>query len=160
MEVCADQAHLLQVNLVLPGNKGQAICENKVTREAVRQLREYFAGKRKSFDLPLHFHGTNFQEKVWHALSQIPYGESRSYGEMAISIKHPKAYRAVGMANHRNPFMIIIPCHRVIGAAKQLVGFAPGLQYQKWLLDFEAGLGPARLPVDVNNKKLNKRDRE
>jgi len=138
MEVHADQAFVLQVNLVLSGKKVLVTRKNAVTRKTGRQLMEYFKGQRKIFDLPLHLKGTTFQKKVWSALARIPYGESRSYGEIAEEIQNPKACRAVGMANHRNPFMIIIPCHRVIGASKKLVGYAPGIKYQEWLLDFES----------------------
>lgn len=90
--------------------------ETEVIKETYRQLSEYFAGKRDSFDIPIKTQGTDFQEKVWNALKQIPYGETRSYKDIAIAIGKPKAMRTVGMANNRNPIMIVIPCHRVIGA--------------------------------------------
>ena len=106
-------------------------------KKAAKQLTEYFAGKRREFDLPLDFTGTGFQKKVWAALLTIPYGETRSYGEIAKQIGNPKACRAVGMANNRNPIAIICPCHRVIGADGSLVGFGGGLPAKQFLLDLE-----------------------
>lgn len=102
-----------------------------------RELDEYFQGKRKTFDIPLRTHGTPFQEKVWAALRAIPYGEVRSYKEVAEAIGHPKAYRAVGMANNANPIFIIVPCHRVIGADGSLTGYGGGLPMKKALLSLE-----------------------
>lgn len=102
-----------------------------------QELDEYFQGKRKTFDIPLRTHGTPFQEKVWAALRAIPYGEVRSYKEVAEAIGHPKAYRAVGMANNANPLFIIIPCHRVIGADGSLTGYGGGLPMKKALLSLE-----------------------
>lgn len=104
---------------------------------AKAQLGEYFQGTRKHFDLPLHPSGTAFQQKVWDALRMIPYGETRSYKEIAIQIQNPKGCRAVGMANNRNPIMIVIPCHRVIGSNGTLVGYAGGLKVKEWLLEHE-----------------------
>ncbi|MDL2401610.1 methylated-DNA--[protein]-cysteine S-methyltransferase [Rhizobium mayense] len=105
--------------------------------ETERQLREYFVGERKVFDLPLDFAGTEFQRKVWQALLTIPFGETRSYAEIAAQIGAPKAIRAVGAANGRNPISIIAPCHRVIGSAGDLRGFAGGLERKTYLLGFE-----------------------
>ena len=104
---------------------------------AEAQLREYFAGARRTFDLPLAPHGTAFQQRVWTALRAIPYGETRTYGELAAAIGSPNASRAVGMANHRNPIPIIIPCHRVIGANGTLTGYAGGLEIKRRLLALE-----------------------
>lgn len=104
-----------------------------------RELDEYFQGKRKTFDIPLRTHGTAFQEKVWAALRAIPYGEVRSYKEVAEAIGHPKAYRAVGMANNANPIFIIVPCHRVIGSDGSLTGYGGGLPMKKALLSLERG---------------------
>lgn len=104
---------------------------------AEAQLREYFAGARRTFDLPLAPHGTAFQQRVWAALRTIPYGETRTYGELAAAIDSPNASRAVGMANHRNPLPIIIPCHRVIGANGTLTGYAGGLEIKRRLLALE-----------------------
>ena len=103
----------------------------------VSQLDEYFAGKRKSFDLPLRLKGTEFQTKVWKALELIPYGETCSYGDLAAGIGRPKAQRAVGSALHDNPLPIVIPCHRVLAAGKKLGGFGGGLEIKKYLLKLE-----------------------
>jgi len=111
--------------------------ETPLIKKAINQIDEYFSGKRKTFNLPLVLHGTDFQIKVWNALQQIPYGETRSYGEIAIMIKNPKACRAVGMANNRNPIAIVIPCHRVIGSDGSLVGFGGGLGVKEKLLGLE-----------------------
>lgn len=105
--------------------------------EAETQLAEYFAGSRKRFDLPLAPEGTAFQRRVWDALLEIPYGETRSYREIAARIGNPKAYRAVGMANNRNPLPILIPCHRVIGADGSPVGYGGGLDVKIALLGLE-----------------------
>lgn len=102
--------------------------ETPIIKQAAKQLDEYFNQKRKSFDLPLKIEGTDFQKKVWKALQKIPYGKTSSYGELAKTIGSPKASRAVGMANNKNPISIIIPCHRVIGADGTLVGYAGGLE--------------------------------
>lgn len=107
--------------------------------EAERQLTEYFAGERREFDLPIHAEGTPFQWAVWEQLRQIPYGETRSYGDIARALGKPGAARAVGMANNRNPIGIIVPCHRVVGATGALVGYAGGLDRKRYLLDLERG---------------------
>jgi methylated-DNA-[protein]-cysteine S-methyltransferase len=108
-----------------------------VLRQAARELREYFAGERREFSVPLDFTGTAFQNKVWRALRSIPFGETRSYGELAAEIGAPKASRAVGAANGRNPIPIILPCHRVIGSSGSLTGFGGGLPMKKQLLAHE-----------------------
>jgi methylated-DNA-[protein]-cysteine S-methyltransferase len=106
--------------------------------EAIAQLRAYFAGETQSFDLPLKFEGTAFQKRVWQALLEIPYGETRSYKEIAARIGNFRAVRAVGLANGRNPIGIIVPCHRVIGANGTLTGYGGGLPRKRWLLQHEA----------------------
>lgn len=106
-------------------------------REAVRQIGEYFAGTRRTFTLPLEPAGTPFQLAVWEALRRIPYGQTRTYGEIARQVGRPSACRAVGMANNRNPIVIAIPCHRVVGADGRLVGFAGGLEVKSQLLQLE-----------------------
>ena len=118
-----------------PAAKGDA--PNEFTDSVFRQLDEYFAGTRKTFDFPYRLNGTHFQKKVWAALCEIPYGETRSYKDIAMLIGNPKAVRAVGMANHANPIFIAIPCHRVIGAGGALVGYGGGLEMKKALLDLE-----------------------
>ena len=107
---------------------------------AERQLAEYFAGERKRFDLPLDFNGTEFQKQVWSALLTIPFGETRSYAEIARMIGRPAACRAVGAANGKNPISIVAPCHRVIGANGTLTGFAGGLKAKEYLLQLEGFL--------------------
>ncbi len=116
-----------------------------VLEEATRQLRAYFDGKLTGFDLPLAPHGTPFQERVWKALLDIPYGRTASYGEIAAVINEPGKARAVGAANGQNPIAIIIPCHRVIGSHGELVGYGGGLNTKRWLLELESGV--ATLPL-------------
>lgn len=111
--------------------------ETALLKEAINELNEYLDGNRSSFDLPLEPKGTEFQKKVWNALKEIPYGETRSYGEIAKIIGNEKAARAVGMANNKNPIAIIVPCHRVIGANGKLVGYAGGLDLKEKLLQLE-----------------------
>jgi methylated-DNA-[protein]-cysteine S-methyltransferase len=115
-----------------------------VLLETERQLQEYFAGTRSQFTLELDFSGTAFQKQVWQALLTIPFGETRSYSQIARQIGNPKAVRAVGAANGRNPISIIAPCHRVIGASGELTGFAGGLQAKQYLLALE-GTGQAEM---------------
>lgn len=109
----------------------------ELLEEAERQLQEYFAGRLQHFDLPLYPQGTEFQKKVWKALMSIPYGETRSYGEIAKQIGNEKAVRAVGGANHVNPISIVIPCHRVIGKNGSLTGYGGGLKIKETLLTLE-----------------------
>jgi methylated-DNA-[protein]-cysteine S-methyltransferase len=111
--------------------------ETPLIQKAAAQIKEYFEGKRTQFKLPLAPHGTEFQLAVWRALQDIPYGETRSYKEIAAAIGRPKAVRAVGMANNRNPISIIVPCHRVIGHDGKLVGYGGGLPLKKYLLELE-----------------------
>jgi methylated-DNA-[protein]-cysteine S-methyltransferase len=119
--------------------------EPELIRRAFAQIEEYLAGRRTRFDLPLHAEGTPFMRQVWEALCRIPYGETRSYKDIAAAIGRPGAMRAVGMANSRNPIALIIPCHRVIGADGTLTGFASGVDVKQRLLDLEAG--GAHLPL-------------
>lgn len=115
--------------------------------EAARQLREYFDGTRRRFDLDLEPSGTVFQRAVLDALLTIPYGETRSYADIALQIGRPRAVRAVGAANGRNPLPIVIPCHRVIGKDRSLTGFGGGLETKRYLLDLETGVRD--LPTDA-----------
>jgi len=117
--------------------------ETPLIKKAARQFSEYFEGKRKSFKLPLNFSGTDFQMKVWKALQNIPYGKTVSYGEIAARTGNPKACRAVGMANNRNPIAIIVPCHRVIGHDGSLTGYAGGLKLKQHLLELEKSFSRA-----------------
>lgn len=111
--------------------------DHPVLLETQRQLGEYFSGKRDRFDIELDFAGTEFQKKVWEALLTIPFGETRSYGQIAVQIGNAASVRAVGAANGKNPISIIAPCHRVIGASGALTGFAGGLKTKEWLLAME-----------------------
>lgn len=125
--------------LSLPGRPvpEDAEQETPVLSEAKQQLLAYLHGQRRVFDLPLNPVGTEFQRKVWKALSSIPYGETRTYGQIAMEIDRPKAVRAVGQANNRNPIPIFIPCHRVVGADGSLTGYAGGLKLKEHLLTLE-----------------------
>jgi methylated-DNA-[protein]-cysteine S-methyltransferase len=111
--------------------------DHPVLTRTAAQLAEYFAGERRAFDLPLDFRGTVFQKSVWAQLLTIPFGETRSYGELARTLGNPTASRAVGAANGRNPISIIAPCHRVVGASGSLTGFAGGLETKAFLLKLE-----------------------
>lgn len=108
-----------------------------LTNKASTQLQQYFSGKRKSFDFPIEAQGTPFQKAVWASVAKIPYGETRSYKEIAASVGNERATRAVGMANNKNPLPIVVPCHRVIGANGKPVGYAGGLKIKQFLLDLE-----------------------
>lgn len=123
--------------------EGYILNETPTLLEANKQLHEYFMGTRKEFDLDLNpSSGTVFMKSVWASLRNIPYGETRSYKDIAISIGKNRAYRAVGMANNKNPISIIIPCHRVIGSNGELIGYGGGLEIKSFLLDLEkAGAG-------------------
>lgn len=111
--------------------------ETTLLEQAALQIEEYLQGKRKKFSLPIALQGTDFQQKVWQELLNIPYGETRSYKQIAEKIGCPKGYRAVGMANNKNPIAIIVPCHRVIGQNKKLVGYAGGIDIKEKLLKLE-----------------------
>lgn len=115
-------------------------CGGDILDRTERQLAEYFAGARDRFDLPLAFHGTAFQVQVWQTLLTIPFGETRSYLDIATQLGNPAAVRAVGAANGRNPISIVAPCHRVIGRSGALTGFAGGLEAKEWLLTLEGWL--------------------
>lgn len=110
----------------------------ELSDRAYGQLMEYFSGKRQLFELPLKLHGTKFQTDVWRELLKIPYGETRSYKDIAKAVGNPKAYRAVGMANHNNPIWVIVPCHRVVGSDGSMVGYAGGVDIKRELLKLEA----------------------
>ena len=126
------QIHFMQDNDPVPELLG-----NSVTEQCIGELAEYFAGERKTFDIAIQPKGSAFQEKVWKALLQVPYGETRSYGELAQAIEQPKAARAIGMANNRNPIPIIIPCHRIIASDGKLTGYSGGLDNKRYLLALE-----------------------
>jgi len=115
------------------------IVDEQANRIFIQQLSEYFEGKRTHFDFPLDFQGTPFQMSVWRALIDIPFGQTRSYGDIAKSVGKPGAARAVGMANHENPIAIVVPCHRVVGSDGSLTGYAGGLHLKQHLLSIEQG---------------------
>lgn len=118
-------------------NEKEQGIRSELSDKTVLQLEEYFDGRRKEFEIPLKLIGTEFQKKVWNELLKIPYGETVSYKDIAIKIGNPKACRAVGMANHNNPILIIVPCHRVINENKKLGGYALGLELKRRLLELE-----------------------
>jgi methylated-DNA-[protein]-cysteine S-methyltransferase len=130
-----DNPRRVRLGDLVEDGKHPILCETE------RQLEEYFAGKRKSFSLALDMRGTRFQNDVWEALLAIPFGETRSYGQLAKQLGNPKATRAVGAANGRNPISIVVPCHRVIGSSGKLTGFAGGLDAKAHLLVLEARNG-------------------
>jgi methylated-DNA-[protein]-cysteine S-methyltransferase len=119
------------------GDDSQEDADAGPLRETARQLAQYFAGERRDFDLPLRLAGSEFQLRVWHALTEIPYGATWSYGQLAKHVGNPNASRAVGLANGRNPISILVPCHRVIGADGSLTGYGGGLHRKQWLLAHE-----------------------
>lgn len=130
------ESHITHVQFVDVAKDGD--CANwKLGQEAKKQLAAYFAGKRTDFDLPLQPVGTDFQQAVWMALRQIPYGHTASYADIAQAVGNPKAARATGQANNRNPIAIIVPCHRVIGRNGKLTGYAGGLDKKEFLLALE-----------------------
>lgn len=116
---------------------GATMKDSEIMEETYQQLQDYLRGKRQAFDLPMNPKGTEFQKKVWNALCEIPYGETRSYKDIAVAVGSPKACRAVGMANHINPIIIAVPCHRVIGNSGKIVGYGQGIDMQIHLLELE-----------------------
>ena len=144
--IAGDNSGLRRIEFPLRGKRGKPVKPEpdweknpRELREAAKQLKDYFAGKRTRFDLKLAPEGTDFQRQVWKALRTIPYGKTISYGELAGKIGNPKAVRAVGGANGKNPIPIVIPCHRVIGADGSLTGFGGGLETKVALLALETG---------------------
>jgi len=141
IEIVGTERGLTAVNFVRR-RPGSANRPGPTLRAAVAQIDEYFGGKRSRFSLPLSAGGTDFQKDVWRQLVRTPYGKTVTYVEVARAVGRPKAGRAVGQANHRNPISIIIPCHRVIGSDGRLVGYGSGLWRKKWLLAHERKNGP------------------
>lgn len=121
--------------------------ETPLIRQAKQQIDEYLDGKRTTFTVPLELVGTPFQKQVWQELQKIPYGQTRSYQQIALAIGNPKAYRAVGMANNKNPIAILVPCHRVIGKNGELVGYAGGIDHKQQLLTLEQTAGKEGVPI-------------
>lgn len=137
LTIVCDEEALLCIDFGKTEPHGTIRKHTEMIEKTAGQLKEYLAGRRQVFDLPLKPEGTEFQKKVWNALLTVPYGETRSYGDIAAQIENPKASRAVGMANNRNPIPIIIPCHRIIGAGGSLVGYGGGLDIKVKLLKLE-----------------------
>lgn len=127
---------IVEINVTDSEEKSER--ETPLIKKTIKELKEYLEGKRKIFDIPIDTQGTEFQEKVWNALLEIPYGETKSYEDIAKMVGCPKGARAVGMANHNNKIIIIIPCHRVIGKNGKLVGYAGGLPVKEKLLQIES----------------------
>ena len=138
LKIAEDETGISEISFV-PEKSEDHADNSRYLSLAKKQLNEYFEGKRQNFDLPLSPHGTPFQKKVWRALCEIPYGQTRSYKQLAASIGNEKAQRAVGMANHANRIVIVIPCHRVIQSDGSLGGYAYGVSCKKYLLDLERG---------------------
>ena len=139
MAVGEEDGHITRV--YLPNSPMPRLMPHKtpLLERAEGQIREYFDGRRQEFDLPLTFVGTDFQKKVWQALTEIPYGKTVTYGALAERIGCPGGARAVGAANHCNPLPILVPCHRVVGAGGNLTGYAGGMEMKKFLLELEQG---------------------
>lgn len=138
--VVLNDAAVLRISVVKHEGIGLSDALTAFERNVCNQLLEYLGGKRKYFDFPVDFpYGTAFQRRVWKALCEIPYGCTRSYGEIALSIGKPGVARAVGMACNSNPLLLAVPCHRVVGKNSNLVGFAGGLELKRYLLDMENG---------------------
>ena len=131
--IYADQEHIFEIKF-----KKSKPNPNHLTLQALKQLEEYFAGKRELFNLPIKALGTDFQQKVWRELLNIPFGKTRTYLEQTKQLGDPKAIRAVASANGKNPIGIVIPCHRVIGSDGSLTGYASGIWRKKWLLEHES----------------------
>lgn len=138
LEICAGNAGITSVYFV--SKKSKKIYPNNILLDCVKQLDEYFKKKRKMFSVPLDLQGTEFQKRVWNELLNIPFGKTISYLQLAIRLGDKKIIRAVGGANGRNPVSVIVPCHRVIGANGDLVGYGGGLDKKKWLLEHEGVL--------------------
>lgn len=142
MAVGEEDGHITRV--YLPNSPMPRLMPHKtpLLERAEGQIREYFDGRRQEFDLPLTFVGTDFQKKVWQALTEIPYGKTVTYGALAEQIGCPGGARAVGAANHCNPLPILVPCHRVVGVGRNLTGYAGGVEMKKALLELEQGKNP------------------
>jgi methylated-DNA-[protein]-cysteine S-methyltransferase len=145
LKISADEKGIKEIEFAQEEFKSIQNSSSKIIKDCIKQLDEYFRGKRKSFELKLNPEGTEFQKKVWKELLKIPYGKTLSYGEISRRIKNPKAVRSVGQAIGRNPISIVIPCHRVIGGDGKLTGYASGLWRKEWLLKHEE--------INLNNSK-------
>jgi len=137
LQIFSDSEYITRISFFEKKMQGAIEKETPLIKRMYSELEEYFAGKRKSFDVPVKPEGTSFQQSTWDALLKIPHGETRSYKQIAEMIGKPAACRAVGMANNRNPIPIVIPCHRVVGANGDLTGYAGGLEVKRKLLGLE-----------------------
>lgn len=137
--ITADSNYLRAADFFCPGKQAEQLVQmtTPLLEAAAEEFTRYFKGELKSFTVPFSYRGTAFQERVWSELCRIPYGTTITYGELARRIGNPRAARAVGQANNRNPLAVIVPCHRVIGTAGKLVGYASGLDKKAWLLSLE-----------------------
>lgn len=135
LEICGEDEWITSIYFV--ESAGKEVLPSPVVEKCAQQLEEYFAGKRKEFDLPLKPEGTEFRQRVWNQLQLIPFGETISYHILAKQLGDPKCIRAAGSANGKNPVSIVIPCHRVIGANGKMIGYGGGLWRKKWLLNHE-----------------------
>lgn len=140
MEIKADEQSILSVQFKDTNKVETSFSENEISKNGKQQLSEYFASERKEFELPLKLSGTDFQNKVWTELQVIPYSKTISYLQLAKNLGDPKCIRAAGTANGKNPFAIVVPCHRVIGSNGDLIGYAGGLWRKQWLLEHEHNL--------------------
>lgn len=138
LEITTSQTSLLQIDFLKQKPKQK---ESKslpdIMKKTKTQLKEFFSGKRKKFDLKLDMYGTDFQKKVWKALQKVPYGKTLSYKEIAEKVGNSKAARAVGLANNKNPIPLVVPCHRIVGSNGKMVGYASGVNKKVWLIDLE-----------------------
>jgi len=136
IEILANEEGVTALNFV-SGEPAASPRQHPILRAAVVEVDEYFRGKRSEFSVPLIFRGTDFQIAIWRRLVRIPYGQTATYSDLARAVGRPRAMRAVGQANHRNPISIVIPCHRVVGSDGRLVGYGGGLWRKEWLLEHE-----------------------
>lgn len=140
IEIKADEESILSISFLDEEKESTELAENAITKKCKQQLEEYFNSERNEFDVPLNLSGTEFQNKVWLGLQIIPFSKTISYLQLAKNLGDPKCIRAAGTANGKNPFAIIVPCHRVIGSNGDLVGYAGGLWRKQWLLEHEGNL--------------------
>ena len=145
-----DSSHDRLVDALEPERANASAAAEAVMAEAIRQIEAYFAGERRSFDLPLDLRGTEFQRRVWQSIAAIPFGQTSSYAEVAASAGRPNAYRAAGTACGANPVVLVVPCHRVIGTDRGLHGFGGGLDTKVWLLRHEGSLAALKADRWVN----------
>lgn len=137
LKITQFDSSIVKIEFAHPISEHNAPPGTSLLRETKKQIDSYFHKKITKFDLPIKFYGTEFQQKVWNALSSIPYGQTKTYKQIAAQIGNPKAFRAVGGANNKNPLPIIVPCHRVVGANGKLVGYAGGIHIKNFLLNLE-----------------------